>query len=98
MIQDKINYLWHIYGITVSYDLDSCHYTKSGAIDHRYIRYKIVYPRLTDYGINFIGDLEADSNVSGCDISRYVERYFKRNPGVKDMLRAEMFKLNNKED
>ena len=98
-IEEKKRYYWDKYGIRISYDLDAseAHRTKSGRRDCRIIRYRIDYPGIAQEGLIFKQQgedlLEHDDNVMGSLIDYHIRRYFKRNPGRREVLQREMQSL-----
>ena len=87
---------WDEYGITICYDLSSVRYTRNGQRDYRYIRYKIEFPYLGKDGISFTDpSSEQIGDVKGSFIDYYIEKFFKKNPELKEAFKNEMLRIKS---
>ena len=93
-IDEKKRYFFMKYGIEICYDdRDYDHYTRSGGIDHRYIRYKISYPVVRNGEISFMNRQDVEQNVCSYEISKLIKNYFRKHPGTKELFEDAMAKV-----
>ena len=95
-ISAKIAHYWDVYGISIGYDTEHIRLTREGHRDYRYCRYVIKFPYMGQEGISLCDPLrETIRDVKGSFIDYHIEKYFKKNPKLKEAFKKEMLRIKS---